>query len=126
MRAALRRVNLFTLELAGQRAHDGVGLVDVRRITDQSGIDGACDFIDFVEMPPGTSIGDHRHADDEEEFYLVLDGTGVMRLEEDTFDVRSGDLVRNAPGGRHGLVNTGVERLRLFVFQLRLHPGSVR
>lgn len=117
-RAAFRTCNLFRLALRPESAHAGQGLVDAVRIATRADLAGPCSFIDYAEVPPGCSIGDHRHADDEEEFYLVLSGRATMRLEDDTFPVGPGDLIRNPPGGLHGLSNSGNERVRLFIFEL--------
>jgi quercetin dioxygenase-like cupin family protein len=102
-------------------------MVHAARIAQQVDLRGGCNFIDYVELPPGTSIGDHRHSPTEEEFYLVLDGTGLMRLEADTFPVTAGDLVRNPPGGLHGMTNTDRQALlRLFVFELAVDGDNER
>jgi mannose-6-phosphate isomerase-like protein (cupin superfamily) len=112
------RCNVFRVPLRPEVAHAGTGTIEAARIATGEMVAGACDFIDYAILPPGTSIGDHRHRADEEEFYLVLAGTGTMRLEDETFPVTAGDLVRNPPGGLHGLVNTGPDPVRLFIFEL--------
>lgn len=112
------RCNIFALPLQSAVAHHGIGLVNAVRIARAGDVAGACDFIDYAEVPHGNSIGDHRHGLDEEEFYLVLAGSGVLLQEVDRFPVVAGDLVRNPPGGFHGLRNTGDGPLRLFIFQL--------
>ena len=119
-----RRCNLFDLELADQRAHDGVGHVRAARIVAHGDVAPSCHFIDYVEIPPATTVGDHRHSPAEEEYYLVLGGTGLMALDDDTFEVGAGDLVRNRPGGVHGLRNTGDDVMRVFIFQLESEPGQ--
>src|SRR2546430_107712 len=103
--------NLFQLPLDPTVAHHGHGVIDAVRLADGEDLAGRCNYLDFAVLPPGTSIGDHRHDADEEEFYLVLSGQGVMRLEEQTFRVSAGDLVRNPPAGLHGLANDGAEPL---------------
>jgi mannose-6-phosphate isomerase-like protein (cupin superfamily) len=114
------RWNLRELALADVRAHGGDGRIRFARIADAGALAGGCNFIDYAELPPGASIGRHRHAADEEELYLVLGGEGVMWRDGERFAVREGDLVRNAPGGEHGLENPGPEVLRLFVLELRV------
>jgi mannose-6-phosphate isomerase-like protein (cupin superfamily) len=115
-----QRCNLFGLCLDEVVAHAGHGAIRSRRIADASDLSGACNFLDYTTMPPGTSIGEHTHALDEEEYYLILSGEGRMRRDGEEFAVRAGDLVRNQPGGTHALVNTGQEELRLFVFEVRV------
>jgi mannose-6-phosphate isomerase-like protein (cupin superfamily) len=114
------RWNIFQLPLEQVTAHDGTGVVRAVRIAAGASIAGGCEFIDYAEVSPGSCIGDHRHPVSEEEYYLVLAGLGTMRLESATVTVTAGDLVRNPPGGLHGLVNTGGETLQLFIFALRV------
>ena len=120
MVSGLDRCNLQELSLDEVSAHAGVGLIRFARVVEASGLAGGCNFIDYAELPPGGSIGRHRHGCDEEELYLVLGGEGRMWKNGETFTVREGDLIRNPPGGEHGLENTGTVPLRLFVIELRV------
>ncbi|HEU4557806.1 MAG TPA: cupin domain-containing protein [Longimicrobium sp.] len=117
---AFLRCNLYQLRQEPVRAHDGEGEVWFTRVATAAGLRGACNFIDFTTVPPGASIGEHSHAADQEEFYLVLAGSGRMLCGGESFDVTAGDLVRNPPGGTHALRNTGAGPLRLFVFELQV------
>jgi len=113
------RCNLDELALAEVRAHGGEGAIRFARIAEAAAFAGGCNFVDYAELPPGSSIGRHRHADDEEELYLVLAGDGTMWRDGASFAVRTGELIRNRPGGTHELRNTGAGVLRLFVIELR-------
>lgn len=115
---AFDRVHLDDLPLVPTVAHHGVGEIRFCRVAEREAMAGACNFIDLAVVPPGASIGRHRHADDEEEFYLVLKGSGRMWRDGEEFAVRAGDLVRNRAGGAHGLVNDGDVDLTVFVFEL--------
>ncbi len=112
------RCNLFQLEMRSVVAHEGQGFIDTCRLAAKDSLDGNCNFIDFTKMPPGTEIGLHTHADNEEEFYLIISGSGLMHNENETFEVQPGDFVRNPPGGTHSLKNTGEKDLSLFVFEV--------
>ncbi|MEJ7598826.1 MAG: cupin domain-containing protein [Kofleriaceae bacterium] len=114
------RCNLEELAMTARSAHGGVGEIAWARIADAAALTGACNFIDYAVIPPGASIGRHRHADSEEELYLVLEGTGELWRDGDHLAVRAGDVIRNRPGGEHGLVNTGAGSLRLFVIEVRV------
>jgi mannose-6-phosphate isomerase-like protein (cupin superfamily) len=45
-----------------------------------------------------------------------------MRLGDETLEVTAGDLIRNEPGQTHGIVNTGTDPLRFFVFDADTRP----
>jgi mannose-6-phosphate isomerase-like protein (cupin superfamily) len=121
-RSGLDRCNLRHLALTEVCAHGGDGRIQFARIAAAGDLAGGCNFIDYAELPPGASIGRHRHACDEEELYLVLRGRGRMWRDGESFPVGEGDLVRNPPGGEHELCNTGDVPLHLFVFELRVEP----
>lgn len=113
------RCNVFSLGQKAVQAHGGEGLIQFARIATSESLSSACHFIDFTTMPVGTSIGDHTHTCQEEEFYLILSGQGRMRRDGEEFDVGPGDLIRNRPSGTHGLTNTGSQPLQLFVFEVQ-------
>nr|BFD87705.1 hypothetical protein StreXyl84_71060 [Streptomyces sp. Xyl84] len=111
-------VNLRELLTGKERDHDGVGTILAHRLfARRSGSPGA-EFIDLAVLPPGTSIGRHRHGADRET-YVVLDGGGLMYRDGTEFRVGPGDVVVNEPYGEHGLRNdSGHEDLRLLVFEV--------
>jgi quercetin dioxygenase-like cupin family protein len=74
-------------------------------------------------VPPGASLGRHRHGDDTE-WYLLLEGTGMMHVEGKDHRVTGGDFVVNRPFGEHGLVNDSERDLHVMVF--KVGPGSAR
>ena len=121
---AFDRINLSQVELAPTVAHGGTGRIGFARLAGAGDLSAPCNFIDLAELPAGTSIGRHRHGDDEEELYLVLDGRGVMFRDGAEFPVGPGDLVRNRPGGTHGLHNPGPDPLRIFVIELAVGAGG--
>ena len=112
------RVNIHEVGTQEVCAHGGEGLIRFARITDALGTEGECNFIDLAHLPPGVTIGQHTHGADEEEFYLILSGSGSMTREKETFRVRAGDLIRNPPGGTHTLANDTTEVLSIFVFEV--------
>jgi mannose-6-phosphate isomerase-like protein (cupin superfamily) len=116
--ASFDRCNLVELQLDPVVAHDGRGTIGFHRILTNCSIDGKCNFMDYSVLPPGCSVGAHTHSSSEEEFYLILEGGGLMRRGAEAFRVRAGDLVRNPPGGTHSLLNDGTGDLRMFVFEL--------
>ena len=121
--------NLYQTPLSEVVAHDGQGKIRFCRIASR-GQDsepgpgettrGACNYIDYSVMPVGTTIGRHTHRENEEEFYLIIRGRGRLYCNGQTREVGPGDLVRNPPGGTHGLENIGSEELALFVFEVEV------
>lgn len=116
------RCNLHELPLSHVQAHGGEGVIAFHRVTEPTAMRGFCNFIDLAVLPPGTSIGRHTHSRTEEEFYLVLAGSGTMWRDGAEFPVHAGDLIRTPPGGSHSLANHGSVPLRIFVFELRVEP----
>ena len=114
------KCNLFKLRLAETEAHGGRGLILFNRILSSEAISGACNFMDFTRMPPGTSVGRHSHSANQEEFYLILRGTGLLRRDDQEIRVQAGDLIRNAPGANHALDNIGPDELWMFVIELKV------
>ena len=112
------RCNLYESETEPTCAHNGIGLISFKRLITRGMVAGNCHFMDFTVMPPGTSVGRHTHAPNEEEYYLILEGSGQMERDGERFDVKAGDLLRNQPGGTHSLANTGACPLKMFVFEL--------
>jgi mannose-6-phosphate isomerase-like protein (cupin superfamily) len=65
-----------------------------------------------ARLPVGGSTQEHHHPLTEE-IYYITHGTGRMRIEGETRDVKAGDAIAIPPGRKHKLWNTGNETLRL-------------
>ena len=59
---------------------------------------------------PGQSHALHAHSGTDK-MYFVLEGEGVFLLEDRELPMRAGDLLVAPEGVRHGVSNTGRERL---------------
>jgi len=64
-------------------------------------------------LHPGSAIGYHEQREDE--IYYVLGGTGVMRMNGDSFTVAAGDAVLTRPGSAHGLRPAGEKDLTILI-----------
>jgi mannose-6-phosphate isomerase-like protein (cupin superfamily) len=63
-----------------------------------------------LTLPPGASIGPHRH-DSETEYYIILSGAGTVTDKGADVPVKAGDVVVTGNGESHSIKNTGAEPL---------------
>jgi len=79
----------------------------------------------YMIVPPGrTAFPRHCHHNNEEMF-IILEGTGTYRKGDDSWDVKPGDVVSALPGGvetAHILVNTGSTELKYWSLSTRNDP----
>lgn len=95
--------------------HQGKGTVGCTEVFSlKPGAGGRFRFCHDDTVPPGVSIGEHRHENDTE-MYLVLEGTGRIILDGISSDVGPGDVAITGPGHSHGITNTGTMPMRLLV-----------
>lgn len=72
-----------------------------------SGIRLCCKVI----IPPGGSIGLHRH-EQEDEIYIVTEGTGLLSNGQQEIPIEQGDSVLTGDGQEHAVANTGSGNLQ--------------
>jgi mannose-6-phosphate isomerase-like protein (cupin superfamily) len=65
-----------------------------------------------ARVPAGGSTQEHYHPK-AEEIYFITAGTGRLRIEGETCEVKAGDAIAIPPGRKHKLWNTGAETLKL-------------
>lgn len=65
-----------------------------------------------ARVPVGGATQEHYHPR-AEEIYYIMAGTGRLRIEGETRDVRAGDAIAIPPGRKHKLWNTGGVTLTL-------------
>ena len=111
--------NFFEAPGQVQSIHDGKGVGKNARVFETADFDTPLKFINYVEMEPGSSIGVHRHGENEE-VYVVLSGSGMMTVNDERRAVKAGDIILNKPGWQHGLENMSDQTLKLFVFEVDL------
>ncbi len=94
--------------------HGGTGPIQCRvALTGTDGQTGLC-FLHDDRIPPGSTIAEHRH-DDNEEIYLIVEGSGTLLLDGERIPVTDGDVSLVERGHTHGLENTSDRDLRLIV-----------
>ena len=68
-----------------------------------------------ASLPPGGALREHRHT--QEEVYLVLDGSGLVRVGAEELAVGAGSAVFVPGDALHSCENTGMSDLRVaYVF----------
>ena len=98
------------------KAHGGVGTVRTRRA--ERGELLGIRFVDLTIIPPGASVGTHRHSTDNEEIYIAVSGEGRISLDGVEHPFTTGNVAINRRGGQHGLVNTGSADLWMVVVEV--------
>jgi mannose-6-phosphate isomerase-like protein (cupin superfamily) len=64
-------------------------------------------FLAIAQLEPGKEL--ESHIDPMEEIYFVLNGTGVMRVDDEEQQVNPGDATWIPVGSAHSLFNNGTE-----------------
>lgn len=100
------------------RCHDGLGAIHWIGVLDGEVPGGKrLRFIHDDVLPPGTSIGTHRHTNDQE-YYYIVSGRGIMTLDGREYEVAAGDVTAVLPGGCHGLENRSDSAIRVIVINV--------
>ncbi len=105
------------LSFAEVIAHGGGTPILTRRVLNKS-VSESCNFLDFSILPPGSDIGIHTHTNDNEEFYIIVSGSGRMYSDGEYYEVSAGDVIVNRPGGTHALRNTSENEIRMVVIEV--------
>ena len=81
-------------------------------------------YVDHAVLPPGSSIGRHRH-EGVEEFYYVMSGEGTARVGGETAPIRKGDAVPILLTDVHSFENTGSQDLEFMVVAVSRVKGLI-
>ena len=71
-----------------------------------------CRLFSELVIPPGASIGEHEHSA-ETEYYLILEGEGIVVDDGVPTKVNPGDVVATTGGAKHSIEAVGASALRL-------------
>jgi mannose-6-phosphate isomerase-like protein (cupin superfamily) len=109
--------NFFAVDGEYHSIHDGEGKGKDIRVFDKQDFETNLNFVIYVELDPAASIGYHKHGENEE-VYVILEGSGSMTVNGEERLVKPGDVIINKMGWSHGLVNTSNVPLRILVFEV--------
>jgi quercetin dioxygenase-like cupin family protein len=103
------RTNLEEVPLVpGLRKEEGWVEMQVQFLIDQQKA-GTDDFLlGWTVLPPGARHDRHRHRD-ADEFFVVLQGSGMIYTDDSRELASNGDVVYTPRGHWHGFDNTGDE-----------------
>jgi mannose-6-phosphate isomerase-like protein (cupin superfamily) len=109
--------NVFEIEHETEISHGGIGLLEKVRAFTSDDFESQIAFIDYVVVPPGTTVGYHRHGNDEE-VYFIIEGSGIMRDENSEIAVKKGDIILNTRYGSHGLSNNTNDNIVILILEV--------
>ncbi len=101
----IKRISEQTTE-ARENMRGGSGEIRIRHYFKQEEITAPCRLCAELVLPPGSSIGMHEHAG-EDEVYIVLKGKGIIDLSGKETEVEAGDAILTGRGASHSIRNTG-------------------
>jgi len=101
----------------------GKGTVSYRRMLGPEVFRSNWGYVDHLVIPPGNSVGAHRH-DTLEEIYYVLAGKGRATVESETVDVGPGDAVPCRLGEAHSFSNASQSDLEFLIVGVALEKGK--
>jgi mannose-6-phosphate isomerase-like protein (cupin superfamily) len=102
--------------------HGGKGEVGHRQIWSPQDFRTNLAFLAHCLVPPGSSVGYHRH-EGMEECYVIMKGNARMTVDGETTEVTSGDAIANQLGGAHGLYNHTRDELEFFLVAVCMEKG---
>jgi len=88
-----------------EKMRDGNGITTIRHLVNCEN-EKNVRLIAEITLPPGASIGEHRH-DAETEYYLILSGSGHVNDNGKNIEVKPGDAVVTGGGASHSITNSG-------------------
>ncbi len=107
-----------------EKMNGGQGTVMYRRALPPEVFFSNWSFIDHVVVPPGASIGGHRHTGVEEVYY-VMNGAGLAKVNGETEPIAKGNAVPLALGDQHGFENNGSADLEFMIIGIAREKGRL-
>jgi Mannose-6-phosphate isomerase len=102
----------------------GSGIVQYRRALPPEVFLTNWAYVDHLVAPPGASVGRHMHAG-VEEFYYVMQGSGIARVNNETAPIAKGDAVPVLLGDIHSFENNGSSDLEFLIVGIAREKGKL-
>jgi mannose-6-phosphate isomerase-like protein (cupin superfamily) len=102
----------------------GKGTVQYRRALGPEDFFSNWAYVDHMVLPPGASLGRHRHERMEEIFY-VMQGDGTLQVAKESAPIRKGDAIPIFMNEVHGIVNGGTADLELMVMGVTMEKNRM-
>jgi mannose-6-phosphate isomerase-like protein (cupin superfamily) len=96
------------------RAHGGA----MARMVMTSHFLESMEFLAYAVLPAGNTI--EEHTDEVEEIYLIVKGSGVMKVGDEEKDVKEWDAIWLPAGKPHALTNTS--KVEMFIIVNAAYP----
>ena len=109
--------NVYETPMESIVAHEGNGSIQIGRIFHQEELEAPWHFIEYLVVPPGVTIGEHRHGNNEE-IYFVIEGQAKMVVNDTEHTVKPGDFILNRANWAHGFRNESAEEVKLLVIEV--------
>jgi mannose-6-phosphate isomerase-like protein (cupin superfamily) len=90
----------------------GKGSVAIRHFFKPGEIKAKCRLCSRLILPPGASIGPHKH-ETEDELFIIERGVGILDDGRNRTKVEPGDAILTGNGESHSISNEGKEPLEI-------------
>ena len=107
----IRKANEMQKEVRNDM-RGGKGPVTIRHYFKKEEIKAKCRLCSRLFLPPGVSIGMHKH-ETEDELFIIERGTAIIDDGQTRKEVRAGDATLTCSGEQHALINAGNEPLEV-------------
>ncbi|HCZ06312.1 MAG: hypothetical protein PWP37_755 [Thermotogota bacterium] len=100
-------------ELAVERRENmrgGKGEIEITHLVPKEMMEGRSRLFAKLKLPPGASVGAHKHEGEFEVFY-ILSGEGIFHDNGRNVPIKAGDVCFTGSGESHSIENTGKEDL---------------